>query len=88
MARRLPALRPGPEREAVGTDGALLHLGIQPEFGHVQQVHVVAHALGCAHAQIAAGAVDVAADGEETMVGAERLHAGAESVDAVPADEG
>ena len=88
VAGRLPALRPGPKREAVGADGPFLHLGIQPEFGHVQQVDIVAHALGRAHAQIPAGAVDVAADGEEAVVGAERLHAGAEGVDAVPADEG
>ena len=55
---------------------------------HVQQIDVAAHAARRAQAQVAAGAVDVAADGDEAVVGAERLHAGAEGVDAVAADEG
>ncbi len=88
VAGRLPALGPGPQGIAVGADGALLGLGVEAERRVVQQVEVVLEALGRAHAHVAAGPVDIAADGEQAVVGAERLHPGAEGIDAVAADEG
>ena len=88
VAGRLPAAWAGPEGKPVGADGALLGFEIEPELGPVQQFDVAGKPLRLARAQVAADAVDVAADGDEGMEGAERLYADARCVDAVPGNEG
>src|SRR5262249_59483838 len=83
----LPAARPGPQWKPIGAERLLLDLPRQSEIGMMNQLQIVQKALRLLDPAIAAEPIDIAADRGETMERAESLHAGAEGIDAVAADE-
>ena len=88
MAGGLPALRPGPEREALAPDGLRLDFRGEAEGGVVQKLDKVAEPGRPLDPEIAAHPVEIAADGDQSVERAKSLDAAGEGVDPVPADEG
>ena len=79
MAGGLPALRPGPEREALPPDGLHLDFGGEAEGGVVQKLDKVAEACRPLDPEIAAHPVEIAADGDQGVEPAKSLDASREA---------
>ena len=87
MAGHLVTERARPQRKLRRADALRLDLGREPEGRIEQDVEIGLEACRPLRPPVAADAIDVAADREEAIVGAERLHAVARGIDPVAADE-
>ena len=87
MAGHLVTERTRPQRELRRADALRLDLGREPEGRVEENVEISFEAFRPLRPPVAPNAVDVAADCEEAIVRAKRLHPIARGIDPVAADE-